>query len=422
MCIINEPAEVTNTEIFVSPNEDNSRQIVIYTNKVSTQHHNNAMILPVPHPSTIKLHDLSYYKDIFEDCGKSFPSKDYGTLSANFALDSSRNSSDQILEVHHVGSYEVSIVPTYDDFHRLNRHHFQLNTLVGSLLKKYYNIEFGYLVCKLKTGEGNQYHPLAYSHKIYRNNQMFVPTRHHHSTHEEKMSHYDHNIYSVNTKSLCGNEKWNYRFKVKTEKIPNFRFPTILCFNKFSIKKEDLNTDIYFYLDSHIEPFGQHHGPDGCVFKANHPEITFKNRGSIYIQPLYRGLPFYKETMTRLNYDNHGLQFAGTGTTFVVNGNQIKVIDDIGTELEHELNFEFNPYADEINPGVYMVEDRGGSWPRPQPQLSVPHGVPSGLPSGVVTTWWDSLSSLTSDQLDRQEERPQRRQPRFEPNARWWSQ
>ncbi len=34
MCIINQPAEVTNTEILVCPSHDNSRQLVIYANKV----------------------------------------------------------------------------------------------------------------------------------------------------------------------------------------------------------------------------------------------------------------------------------------------------------------------------------------------------------------------------------------------------
>jgi hypothetical protein len=356
MCIINEPAEVSNTEILVSPNHDNTRQIVVYANKVSTHSTNNAMILPVPHPETVKLHDLSNYTEIFKDCAKCFSSR-LKTLSYSNSRSLQSFSMNDTLEVHQCGSYNISIVPAYDQFHRLDRRHFQLNSNTGAVLRKYYDSSFGFIVCKLRTGQ-EQYHPVAYSHKIYKNNLMFVPTRHHHGNHEETISDYDHDIYSINTKPLCGSETWNYSFKVNTSRVPEFDFPEILCFNKFHIKKNELNTDMYFYLDSHIEAFGQHHGVDGCVFKTNHPEITFKNRGSIYIQPFFRGLSFLDKEPGAFNYNREGIAFAGKGTTFVVNGNDIKVIDDVGTPDEHELNFKFNPRANHTSPAVYKTGGR----------------------------------------------------------------
>ena len=353
MCIINQPAEVRNTEIFVSPDFENKRQLVIYSNIVKTNAQNNAMILPVPHPQTIKLHDLSHYKDIFKDCdrcffsgmwtGRGLTNESYSTLRSN-----------NTLEVYRCGSYDVSIVPNYNYFNRLNSNHFQLNPLVGEILRKYYDNNFGYIVCNLRMGSEEKYHPLGYSHQIYKNNLMFVPTRHHHSTLEESHSYYDHNIYSINTKPLCGSEKWNYQFKVKTDLISNFAFPEILCFNKLTIKATEPNTDLYFYLDNYIEPYGQYHGIDGCIFKTNHPEITFKNRGSIYIQVFYRGLPFLDESTNQLNFDKKGIAFAGTGTTFAVNGNTIIVTDDIGTNTEHQLEFKFNPYNNDLNQAVHL--------------------------------------------------------------------
>ena len=85
------------------------------------------------------------------------------------------------------------------------------------------------MVCKLKSGSEN-YHPIAYSHQIYQKDRMFVPTRHHHDNQVETVSHYDHNIYSINTKSLCGShsESWNHSFLIKRQKIPNFQFHEII--------------------------------------------------------------------------------------------------------------------------------------------------------------------------------------------------
>lgn len=353
MCIINEPAEVTNTEILVSPNFDNTRQLTVYANKVQTQFVNNAMILPVPYPRTVKLHDLSQYRDIFEDCSKCFSSPLMRQSFANSVLNDSMKSRN-ILEVYRCGSYQVSVVPSHNDFDLLNRNYFQLNPLVGSILKKYYNSNFGFIVCKLREGSEEKYHPLAYSHQIYKNNLMFVPTRHHHSDYEEKRSHYDHNIYSINTKSLCGSEHWNYQFKLQLQLINGFHFPEIVNFNKLSLKAEDMNTDLYFYLDSYVESFGYCHGIDGCLFMTNHPEITFKNRGSIYTQVFYRGLPFLGKRSNEFNYDRKGIMFAGSGTSFTVIGNKIIVVDDIGTPQERRLEFKFDPTKGDLNPGVYL--------------------------------------------------------------------
>lgn len=351
MCIINEPAQVTNTEILVTPNHNNQRQLVVYANKVQTQSLNNAMILPVPHPQTIKLHDLSQYSDIFKDCAKCFSSGMMWKLNfTNF----SESLDNEILEVHDCGSYNVSIVPSHRDFHRLNSNYFQLNSLVGNILKKYYPTNFGFLVCKLKTGSLEKYHPIAYSHQIYQKQKMFVPTRHHHANHEESVSHYDHDIYSVNTKSLCGNEKWNYTFRIKTGQIPNFQFPQVVCFNKLKIKRNDKNTDLYFYLDSYPDPMSQYHGVDGCIYKTNHPKVTFRNNGSVYTQPLYRGLPF--------RCQGQELSFAGSGTTFMVNKNGTKVIvtDDIDTPEQHEMIFNFNTCWNQSNctPGVDLEGEK----------------------------------------------------------------
>ena len=160
--------------------------------------------------------------------------------------------------------------------------------MVGQILKKYYvddpkheGVQFGYIVCKLQEGREQKYYPFGYSHQMYRNNLLFLPTRHYHANQgEENVIHYDHDRYSINTKNLCGSEKWDFSFPNKNN---------LVSFNKMTIKKNDLNTDIYFYLETHIDAFGQYHGVDGCVFKTNNPEITFKDNGSIYTSVFYCG-------------------------------------------------------------------------------------------------------------------------------------
>jgi hypothetical protein len=355
MCMINAPAKVSETEILVSPNQDNTRQITVYANNVQTQTLNNAMILPLPHPETVKLHDLSQYPEIFKECQTHFSSQSMGFGSST----NSYSNQSLSLEVHKVGAFDVSIVPTYRDFRRLNPDYFQLNPLLGGVLAKHYPVDFGFLVCKLRDGETSEkYHPIAYSHQIYKQNLMFVPTRHHYSGHEEILSHYDHAIYSINTKNLCGSASWNHEFRVNLQKIPNFQFPEIISFNQLKINQESLNTDLYFYLDRHIEEFGQHHGVDGCIFRTNHPEITFKNRGSVYTQPFYRGLPFVSRYQPKYIYDidKYGISFAGTGTSFAVDGLRITVIDDIGTNLEHTIEFTCNPIVNNsYEPAVYQL-------------------------------------------------------------------
>jgi hypothetical protein len=379
MCIINYPAEVTNTEILVSPNRDSKRQLVVYANKVQTTHQGNAMILPVPNPHTVKLHDLSQYSDIFKDCARSFV--DESQMMRSLYTNSSFGVSKGItLEVHQCGSYNVSIVPSVNDFHRIDATQFQLNPAVGQILSQYYHNNFGFIVCKLRTGTSETYHPIGYSHQMIKPHTLFVPTRHHHGHEAEVISHYDHNIYSINTKSLAGNAEWTHTFEVNTDKIPNFQFPEVVCFNKFRIKANDMNTDLQFYLDSLVESFGQYRGVDGCLFKTNHPEMKFTNVGSIYIEPTFRGLKLYDSSRP-----HESIKFAGPGTTFAVDGNRIQVTDDVGTPQEKVIIFQFNPKDTSRSPGFYSGNS-SVTWGSPQSLDVFDPFQPVGTTHGLWTT------------------------------------
>ena len=236
MCIVNEPAQIAQTQIFVSPNFDKTRQLTCYTNHVMTQSTNNVMILPVRNSKSVKFHNLEKYPEIFNDLEKNFKERSRG-----FGMELSYNSSNS-LDVFDVGSYKVSLAHSLDDLDRLNPRHFAtVNKNIKKLLTTYYQttsqINWGFVVCKLDPGKMKEYHPIAYSNTLNSGEDLFVPTRHHHNDqigyHEEKVSHWDHDIYSFNTAKKAGNCRVNSPGNhLKVDQI-DFDFPEFKSINKF---------------------------------------------------------------------------------------------------------------------------------------------------------------------------------------------
>ena len=67
---------------------------------------------------------------------------------------------------------------------------------VEELLSEHYSKEFGFIIAKINDNE--EKHPLGYIHTIDDDSkELFVPTRHQHGKGVEKVSHWDHEIYSV---------------------------------------------------------------------------------------------------------------------------------------------------------------------------------------------------------------------------------
>lgn len=181
MCIIsNKVNKVAKTKLLIAVNPSNNRQFVVYSNVVNNISSNNAMILPVPNPTSIKFHDLSSYKDIFNDCDKSFYKEEkkdsFSTNSISYGLKSCRSK----LEVYNVGSYKASIANSLDDIKNLDRDVFSLTDGCEELLaKEYSNPIFGFIICKLDDGN-KEYHPFGYSHDLPDNKKVFIPTKHYH--------------------------------------------------------------------------------------------------------------------------------------------------------------------------------------------------------------------------------------------------
>lgn len=179
MCMIsNEIESVSNTNILVAPNHDNTRQLTVYSNNVNNISESNAMVLPVPLPQTLQFIDLSEYKDIFEDCAKCFYNP-YKTKSLNFSTNSFNTKDDEPLQVFNIGSYKVSVAMNLEQISRVDSRVFKLSPgLAQTLNTFYYQPYWGFVICKLNAGP-ETYHPLAYSHQII-DSKIYIPTRHYH--------------------------------------------------------------------------------------------------------------------------------------------------------------------------------------------------------------------------------------------------
>lgn len=177
MCLIStEVNRVSNTKIFCAPSVDKTRQLIIYSNEVDNINSGNAMILPVPLPETLKFHDLSEYKDFFDDCDRCFPNQEKNFSFSNRSINKAEN-----LQVFKVGSYMVSVAKNLSQLDQVNGKVFNLSNGLKQVLSTYYYQNYwGFIICKLITGSSN-YHPLAYSHKIIQN-KIYIPTRHYHLT------------------------------------------------------------------------------------------------------------------------------------------------------------------------------------------------------------------------------------------------
>ena len=182
MCLIStEIHEVSKTNILVSPNFNNTRQLVVYSNFVDNISDSNAMVLPVPYPNSVQFIDLSKYKNLFEDCADCFynpnASRSYAVLSNS--SESFNDSNDKPLKVFNVGSYQVSLAKSLQQINRVDERVFKLSSGLRNTLNKFYNEDYwGFIICKLSKGS-ESYHPFGYSHEII-NNKIYIPTRHYH--------------------------------------------------------------------------------------------------------------------------------------------------------------------------------------------------------------------------------------------------
>ncbi len=270
MCIIlNEISSVTATKIFVAPSLTKREQLTVYQNTVDSPEE-NLMILPVPHPETIKLHTLEY-KGFFDDLFNSVTRiSTRSSAPLRYANVLSRSAAS-VLPIYDYGSYKVSIAPTIDDLLRLDTHVFTLPDGIREFFASHYSGEFGYLCCKLKPGK-KEYEPVCYSHALHSSGKLFVPTLHYHihesridaadwsqnqfqyqiheSRTETDAADWDHFIYSTQTTPVANLQfTSNETNQVKWAKLPvPFRYTTSSPIRLARVTGHQKNHDLSFEI------------------------------------------------------------------------------------------------------------------------------------------------------------------------------
>jgi hypothetical protein len=275
MCIFNgEVTRVGRTRLFAGASKDGKRQLTVYSNAVENKLAGNAMVLPVPNPESVQFHDLSAYKNFFDDCEISF----YSTRGLTLGTDASNVRSLPYLRVESVGSYQVSLANTLDDLKRTDPAVFQIAPGCESTLRKHYSdAGWGFIICKIKEGS-EEYHPFGYSHTVW-NGQFFLPTRHYHGSSSTASTtpmeyngfgglasynqevqpsddsfadDWDHTIYLYNAKTAnidiklmdSSRKVWDTNCEIPPSKIPGFTLGPLKHFRRIAIHGNQPNLDI----------------------------------------------------------------------------------------------------------------------------------------------------------------------------------
>jgi hypothetical protein len=148
-----------------------------------------------------------------------------------------------------VGSYKASIVPTLDDFDRLDTEVFDVDENLLPMLRRHYPYRFGFIVCQLKPGN-RSYHPFAYTHDLDSCGKLFVPTRHYHpQSHGHATADWDHIIYSPLT-DLDNTKQKGYEFRgtkdVAWSKLPEaYRWGSVVQMSRWEMEGDFKNMDLW---------------------------------------------------------------------------------------------------------------------------------------------------------------------------------
>lgn len=187
-CFSQDVGLVSNTNIFARGN--NGSQFLVYQMTYAAAHE-LAMVLPLPVPArpredAVRFINLEAYPLFFEHMQLGFPGR---SAVAAGALDLS----EPELEVHDVGVYEASFVPTMGDFSRLDSR-FQIPQHVWARLPAYR--DFGFAVFKLKpASDPQEVHPMAFDFPRRNSDLLYFPTLHIHDGEIHLDAQFDHMLY-----------------------------------------------------------------------------------------------------------------------------------------------------------------------------------------------------------------------------------
>lgn len=180
MCIfVGDVKRVSKTRILVVP-LPSGRQLTVYENSVESEG-KNAMVLPVPQGPVQLVDTSTVYPDVFKDCEALFPNRSKGGFgAASYSFGAFGAEERKPLPVERIGGYDVSVVPTLEDFARLSKEHFTVPDNIKQVLTENYGAGYSFVVCLFD--KTVQAHPIAYISQRMPNGHLFIPTRHAHGS------------------------------------------------------------------------------------------------------------------------------------------------------------------------------------------------------------------------------------------------
>jgi hypothetical protein len=194
-CFSGRVDQVTDTKIFARPAPPD-RQVLIYELKLSADKP-VAMILPIPTPTgsdghAVRFVSLDGYPEIFGDLEKAFPPASR-RRPVSEAL--SRSRPIDTLQVHEVGAFVASFVPSIDDFWRVDPR-LRVASALFKDIPEYAG--WGYVVFQLTIHPGwlTRIHPMAFEFTTRSPDQVFFPTRQIHDGGNRPTAWFAHRLYA----------------------------------------------------------------------------------------------------------------------------------------------------------------------------------------------------------------------------------
>ena len=190
MCCFSGAVEhVADTKIFARLTGSGS-QFLVYEMTYKSQQP-TAMILPLPTAlpaleDSVRFIALDGYRDFFVDLAGAFPS----VAGIGCGVSPSINTSID-LQVHEVGDFIASFVPSIDDFARLDPQ-FAIPKSTWEKIPRY--SDYGFAVFQLKELSGRP-HPMAFEFKTRWSDRVFFPTVHIHDGEVHTHENFDHMLF-----------------------------------------------------------------------------------------------------------------------------------------------------------------------------------------------------------------------------------
>jgi MYXO-CTERM domain-containing protein len=199
MCCFSTPTKVYGTKIFARFSAP-GKQMLAYQMRYESQAL-TAMILPLPtklektgkaSETAVRFLNLKECGDFFEKLHSAFPEPERFSLSRGKSASLPAVEAAAVLEVHEVGDFIASFIPSVDDFTRVDAR-FAISKQVWAAIPEYK--DYGFAVFQLKDLKGSP-HPIAFEFDTRTTASLFFPTVHIHDGAVHKSEAFEHMLYA----------------------------------------------------------------------------------------------------------------------------------------------------------------------------------------------------------------------------------